>query len=168
MLWNSLHRGRLRQHRPRSAGWSGWSGLTTVSDCRLGAGKLLPCCCSSLLEVIAGRGELPSVQSWRALRKECSTWFPGAVVSEIGDRCRLLSGIVGVLVRSKASWGRQKISPIRRIQTPKDEEKAILNAQIQIHERVREPNWGRRSIDELLCACRHALRAAAVHALFSQ
>ena len=72
---------------------------------------------SSLLEVITGRGEL--TECWRALRKECLTWFPGAVVSEIDDRCRLLSSIVGVLVSSIASWGREKIGPIRRIQTPK-------------------------------------------------
>ena len=44
-------------------------------------------------------------------------------MSEIDDRCRLLLGIVGVLVRSKASWGSEKIGPIRRIQTPKKKKK---------------------------------------------
>ena len=43
-----------------------------------------------------------------------------------------------------------------------------MNARIQIHEQVTEPNWGRRPIDELLCACMHAralcAAAAAVHA----
>ena len=88
-------------------------------------------------------------------------------MSEIDDRCRLLSSIVGVLVSSIASWGRGKIGPIRRIQTPKKRKKAIVNERIQIHERVTEPNEGRRPIDELLCACMHAralCAAAAVHA----
>ena len=40
-------------------------------------------------------------------------------MSEIDVGCRLLSGIVGVLNRPKASWGTEKIGPIRRIQTPK-------------------------------------------------
>ena len=50
-------------------------------------------------------------------------WFPGAVVGEIDDRCRLLSSIVGVLVSSIASLGREKLGPIRRIQTPKKRKK---------------------------------------------
>ena len=45
------------------------------------------------------------------------------MVSEIDDRCRLLSSIVGVLVSSIASWGREKLGPIRRIQTPKKRKK---------------------------------------------
>ena len=44
-------------------------------------------------------------------------------MSEIDDRCRLLSSIVGVLVRSIASSGREKIGPIRRIQTTKKRKK---------------------------------------------
>ena len=44
-------------------------------------------------------------------------------MSEIDDRCRLLSSIGGVLVSSIASWGREKIGPIRRIETPKKREK---------------------------------------------
>ena len=48
---------------------------------------------------------------------------PGAVVSEIDDRCRLLSGIVGISLRSIASWGREKIAPLQRIQTPKKRKK---------------------------------------------
>ena len=116
------------------------------------------------------RGSLLSVQSWRAVRKECLTWLPGAVVSEIDNRCRLLWSIVGVLVRSIASWGWGKIGQydVSKIQR---RGKAILNARIQIlqlHERVTEPNWGRRPIGELLCACMHAralcAAAAAVHA----
>ena len=35
----------------------------------------------------------------------------------------------------------------------KEEEKAILKARIQMHERFREPNGGRRSNDGLPCAC---------------
>ena len=67
--------------------------------------------------------------------------------------------------------GKGKIRPNRTYPNSKEEGKAILNAQIQIHERVTEPNGGRRpiSIDELLCACMHAralcaAAAAAVHA----
>ena len=60
-------------------------------------------------------------------------------MSEIDDRCRLLSGIVGVLVRSKASWGKEKNRPNTTYPNFKEEEKAILNARMQIHERVREP-----------------------------
>ena len=43
----------------------------------------------------------------------------GSGQSENDDWCRLLAGIAGVLLRSKASWGKEKIRPIRRIQTPK-------------------------------------------------
>ena len=43
---------------------------------------------------------------------------PGAVGSEIEDRCPLLLGIVGrILVRSKPA-GERKIGPTRRNQTP--------------------------------------------------
>ena len=45
------------------------------------------------------------------------------MVSEIDDQGQLLSSIVGVLVRSKASWGREKVGPIRSIQTPKKKKK---------------------------------------------
>ena len=66
---------------------------------------------------------------------------PGAVVSEIDDRCRLLSGIVGVSVRSIASWGKGKNSPNTTYPNSNEEEKAILNnGRIQIRERVTEPN----------------------------
>ena len=77
-------------------------------------------------------------------------------MSEIDDRCRLLSSIVGVLVSSIASWGREKNRPNATYPNSKEEEKAILNARIQLYERVTEPNGGRRPIDELLCACMHA------------
>ena len=64
----------------------------------------------------------------------------------------------------ESDLGKGKNRPNTTYPNSKEEEKAILNAGIQIHERVREPNWGRRSIDQLLCACMHSLRAAAVHA----
>ena len=54
---------------------------------------------SSLLEVITGQGELTDFSKLTCFAKKCSTWFLGAVVSKINDRCRLLSGNVGVLVR---------------------------------------------------------------------
>ena len=65
--------------------------------------------------------------------------------------------------------GKGKTRPNTTYPNSKEEEKAILNARIQIHERVTEPNGGRRPIDELLCACMHAralcaAAAAAVHA----
>ena len=44
-------------------------------------------------------------------------------MDEIDDRCRLLSSILGVLVRSIASWVKGKIRPLRRIQTPKKRKK---------------------------------------------
>ena len=44
-------------------------------------------------------------------------------MSEIDDRCRLLPGIKGEVVKSKASRGREKRGPIRRIQTPKKKKK---------------------------------------------
>ena len=64
--------------------------------------------------------------------------------------------------------GNGKNRPNATYPNSKEEEKAILNARIQIHERVTEPNGGRRPIDELLCACMHAralcaAAAAAVH-----
>ena len=92
---------------------------------------------SSLLEVIKEREELTECS--KLLRKECSTWFLGAVVSEIGDWCQLISAIIGVLTRSKASW-EGKNRPNATYRNSKEEEKAILDAQIQFHERVREPN----------------------------
>ena len=78
---------------------------------------------SSLLEVITGRGELTECSKLISFAKRMLDMVPGAVVSEIDDRCRLLSSIVGVLVSSIASWGREKIGPIRRIQTPKKRKK---------------------------------------------
>ena len=44
-------------------------------------------------------------------------------MSEIDDRCRLLSSIVGVLVRSIASWEREKVDPIRLVQSPNKKKK---------------------------------------------
>ena len=63
--------------------------------------------------------------------------------------------------------GKRKNRPNTAYPNSKEEEKANLNARIQVHERVSEPNGGRRPIDELLCACMHAralCAAAAVHA----
>ena len=63
--------------------------------------------------------------------------------------------------------GKGKNRPNTAYPNSKEEEKVILNARIQIHERVSEPNGGRRPIDELLCACMRAralCAAAAVHA----
>ena len=80
------------------------------TDCRLGAEKRWPCCCFfSLLdlEVTTGRGELAECSKLTCFAKRMLDMVPGDSV-EIGDRCRQLSGIVGVLVRSKASWGREK------------------------------------------------------------
>ena len=47
--------------------------------------------------------ELTECSKLTCIAKECSRWLLGAVVSQIDDQCRQLSGIVGVLVRSKAS-----------------------------------------------------------------
>ena len=89
-------------------------------------------------------------------------------MSEIDDRCRLLSSIVGVLVSSIPSWGREKIGPTRRIRTPKKRKNhpQRTNPNSRTSHRA-EPS--RRPIDELLCACMHAralcaAAAAAVHA----
>ena len=90
-------------------------------------------------------------------------------MSEIDDRCRLLSSIVGLLVRSKASWGGEKIGPIRRIQTPKKKKKpSSMHESKFTNELESQTEADAPSIDKLLCACMHTLRAAAVHALFSQ
>ena len=70
----------------------------------------------------------------------------------------------------ESELGKGKNRPNTTYPSSKEEEKAILNARIQIHERVKEPNWGRRSIDRLLCACMHAMRRScgvAVHALLA-
>ena len=98
----------------------------TDYDCRLSAEKLLPCC----LFFFSSRSkhgvrELTECSKLTCFAKRMLDMVPGAVVSEIGARCRLLSGIVGVYVsvRSIASWGREKIAPIRRIQTPKKRKK---------------------------------------------
>ena len=90
-------------------------------------------------------------------------------MSEIDDRCRLLSGIVAVLVRSKASWGREKIGPIRRIQTPKKRKKPSSTHEPKItNESESRTEADVRSTDCCVHACMHCIRAAAVHALFSQ
>ena len=57
-------------------------------------------------------------------------------MNEIDDRCQLLLGIAGVLVRLKASSGRETIGQNTSYPNSKEEEKAILDGQIQIHERV--------------------------------
>ena len=78
---------------------------------------------SSFLEVITGRGELTECSKLACFAKRMLGMVPEAVVSEIDDWCQLLSGIAGVLVRSKASWGRDKIGPLRRIQISKKNKK---------------------------------------------
>ena len=89
-------------------------------------------------------------------------------MSEIDDRCRVLSSIVGVLVSSIASWGREKLGPIRRIQTPKKRKK-----QSSTHEsKFTNESQSRTEADDRstnCCACMHAralcaAAAAAVHA----
>ena len=105
----------------------------------------------------------PSV--WGILGDE----FLGAVVSDIDDWCRLLPGIVGILVRSKASWGREKIGPIRRIQTPKKKKKPSSRYEAKFtNESERKTEADVRSTNCCVDAGMHALRAAPVHALFSQ
>ena len=82
-------------------------------------------------------------------------------MSEIDDRCRLLSSIIGVLVRSIACWGREKIGPIRRIQTPKKRKKpySATNPNSQTSHRAElRPTTDQRSV---VCLC---AAAAAVHA----
>ena len=79
---------------------------------------------SSLLEVIKGRGELTECSKLTCFAKRMLHMVPGG--SGEWDRRSVsatVRGIVGVFVRSKASWGREKIGPIRRIQTPKKKKK---------------------------------------------
>ena len=118
---------------------------------------------SSPLEVIKVRGELTECSKLTCFAKEGSTWFLAAVFSEIDDRCPLLSGIVGVLVKSKASWGREKISPIRRIQTPKKKKNPTSMHEFMFTiESESRTETDVRSTNCCTCVCMCALRAAAV------
>ena len=91
----------------------------TDYDCRrIGCWKSFALFFSSLL-VITGRGELTECSKLTCFAKRMLDMVPGAVVNEIDDRCRLLSSIVGVLVRSIV----RKIGTIGRIQTPKKRKK---------------------------------------------
>ena len=74
----------------------------TDFDCRLGAEKRLPCCSFHLFSKKAqGKESLLTVQA-DVLCEKNARHGSRAVVSEIDDRCWLLSGIVGVPVRSIA------------------------------------------------------------------
>ena len=132
------------------------------TDCRLGAEKLWPCCCFfSLHEVMTGQGELTECSKLTCFAKRMLDMVPGD--SGKWDR-RSLSATVRDRRRTcqvESELGKGKNKPNTTYLSSKEKEKAILNARIQIQERVKQPNWGRRSIDELLCACMHALRAAA-------
>ena len=123
---------------------------------------------SSLLEVITGWGELTECSKLTCFAKRMLDMVPGG--NGEWDR-RSVSAAARhrrCTCQGESELGKGKKRPHTTYPNSKEEEKAILNAWIQIHERVREPNWGRRSIDELLCACMHAPHAAAVHALVSQ
>ena len=91
-------------------------------------------------------------------------------MSEIDDRCLLLSSIVGVLVSSIASWGREKIGPIRRIQTPKKRKKpSSMHESKSTNESQSRTEADDRSTNCCVHACMHAraicaAAAAAVHA----
>ena len=86
----------------------------------------------------------------------------GAVVSETDDRFRLLSGIVGVLIRSKASWGREKTGPIQRIQTPKKKEKLSSTHESKFTiESESRTEADVQSTDCSVDACMHMIRSAA-------
>ena len=126
---------------------------------------------SSLLEVITERGELTECSKLTCFAKRMLDMVPGgsgewdwrSVSATIKHRRRTC--------QFDCELGKGKYRPNTTYPNSKEEGKAILNAQIQIHERVTEPNGGRRpiSIDELLCACMHAralcaAAAAAMHA----
>ena len=76
---------------------------------------------SSLLKAIKGRGELTECSKLTCFAKRKLHMVPGAMVSEIDDRTvsATIKGIVFVLVRSKASWGKRK----KRPNTPKKSKK---------------------------------------------
>ena len=95
-----------------------------VYDCRLGAEKTFVLLTfSSLLEVIKGRGKLIECSERTCFAKGMLHMVPGG--SGEYDRRSVLAtvrGIVGVFVRSKASWD-GKNWPITTIQTPKKKKK---------------------------------------------
>ena len=162
LLRNSLHRGRAptaradstcRLMREHEADWRSIGCWKTLD--------VLLFFFFSLLEVMTGRGELTECSKLTCFAKRMLDMVPGD--SGKWDR-RSLSATVRDCRRTfqvESELGKGKNRPNTTYPSSKEEEKAILNARIQIHERVKEPNWGRCSIDELLCACMHALRAAA-------
>ena len=75
---------------------------------------------SFLLEVITRRGELTKSSKLTSFAKR----MLGAVVSEIDDWCRLLSGTVGVLARSKRVGGSEKKRRNTTYPNSKEEEKS--------------------------------------------
>ena len=111
------------------------------TDCRLVAEKLWPCCCCfSLLEVMTGRGELTECSKLTCFAKRMLDMVPGD--SGKSDR-RSLSASVRDRRRTcqvESELGKGKNRPNTTYPSSKEEEKAILNARIQIHERVKEPN----------------------------
>ena len=151
--------GQLWQHRPWRAGWSGriWRGLTMTFTWALKNFSLL-FMFSFLLKVITGRGELTKCSKLMCLTKRMLNMVPGG--SGEWD-LRSVSAAVGhrpCTCQIESELGREKNSPNTTYPNSKAEEKAIPYARIQLHERVREPNWGWRSIDGRCCvhACMHA------------
>ena len=101
---------------------AGSSGLSMTVDWVLKTFSLL--LFSSLLAGFTWRGELTECSKPACFAKRMlGMVILGVVVRGIDDRCRLLPDIVGVLVRSKASWGGEKIGQIQRIKTPKKKKK---------------------------------------------
>ena len=120
---------------------------------------------SSLLEVITGRGELTECSKLTCFAKRMLDMVPGG--SGEWDR-----GLVWAAIKHRSrtcqvdcELGKGKNRPNTAYPNSKEEEKAILNARIQVHERVSEPNGGRRPIDELLCAC---MGHACMHVHYAQ
>ena len=153
-----------RQHV--RAGEGAWSGLT-VDWVLKNFGLVV---FVSLLGVMTGRGELTECSKLACFAKRMLDMVPGD--SGKWDR-RSFSATVRDRSRTcqvESELGKGKYRPNTTYPSSKEEEKAILNARIQILERVKEPNWGRRSIYRLLCACMHALRRScgvAVHDLLA-
>ena len=137
-----------RQHVHVPADEGAWSGLTVDWVLKnFGLASFF----FSLLEVMTGRGELTECSKLTCFAKRMLDMVPGD--SGKWDR-RSLSATVRdrrLTCQVESELRKGKIRPNTTYPNSKEEEeKAILNARIQIHERVKEPNWGRRSIDELL------------------
>ena len=124
---------------------------------------------SSLLEVNTGEEELLECSKLMRFTKRMLHMVLG---SEIDDRCRLLSGIVGVLARSKSSWGREKIDPIRHNRLKSNnfrwlnavkETKIVFFVRDNSGEKFLTTHAAGRNFSEVICrAC-----AVVVHSWFS-